>query len=211
MCVYRILNNINHKCYVGITSRSFSRRYPGGWWKTKNSHLRAAVAKYGVEHFSIEILESNLESYEVLLQREVHYIELFSAISHGYNKTTGGVQPIFSQASRDKRRDSINRTIAGGYRPKSTFLGRQHSEETRRQISESKQGKKGWTPSEEQKKIKSEQMSGKYGQLLHCVETGRVFSSIKELASEFQYHPDYLCRLLKKTNKIKGYTFELVR
>ena len=49
MCVYKIQNTINDKCYIGISKLRFTLRYGGKWWKnTHNSHLKNSVAKYGI-------------------------------------------------------------------------------------------------------------------------------------------------------------------
>jgi hypothetical protein len=90
--IYRIFNTINDKSYVGKTYANpykrlaehirDSKRYP-------NRPLYRAFNKYGVENFSIEILESCEEG--ILEEKEIEYIKQFQSYGKtGYNATLGG-------------------------------------------------------------------------------------------------------------------------
>lgn len=111
--IYKITNLINSKIYVGQTKQKLSKR-----WKAhrkdardlalnKNSHKRKSVYlaralnKHEVKNFKIEIIEEC--SMELLNEREVFWIkELNSLAPNGYNLTTGGDSPVFSQESLKK-------------------------------------------------------------------------------------------------------------
>lgn len=57
MVVYMITNKINNKKYIGITTNSFTERYPHGIRAHHNQHLRKSVKKYGQENFEVALLE----------------------------------------------------------------------------------------------------------------------------------------------------------
>lgn len=91
--VYIIRNGMNDKVYVGKTNRSVELR-----WKEhiraindpdKKSSIHFAMKKYGVENFSLEVLEENIPE-EKLNEREQYYINKFDSFHHGYNRTMGG-------------------------------------------------------------------------------------------------------------------------
>lgn len=78
MEIYRIYNKINNKSYVGATKWSFKERYNGSgiWWKwTHNKHLKTAVKKYGIENFTVEILNNSAKTEKELYKLEILYIK----------------------------------------------------------------------------------------------------------------------------------------
>jgi group I intron endonuclease len=92
--IYKITNNITHKCYIGETKKS----NPELRW---NEHrrkieknigcpaLQDAVKKYGIEHFKFEILIICFDEDRYIFEKE--YIKKYNSISpNGYNLTTGG-------------------------------------------------------------------------------------------------------------------------
>lgn len=98
MIIYKIQNKIDGKIYIGQTLFSFRERYGGGkWWKiTSCKHLKRAAAKYGHENFSIEILEKNVKSAEILDELERFYIKKFNCMEpNGYNINSGGESKHF--------------------------------------------------------------------------------------------------------------------
>jgi len=92
MEIYCIKNNIDNKVYIGLTSRSIQRRYPGGFWKSPaNNYLRSAITKYSKDNFSIQTL-IKCDSKESLNYWERYYINLYNSCNpaKGYNFSAGG-------------------------------------------------------------------------------------------------------------------------
>lgn len=97
--IYRMLNKINGKSYIGQTN-NFKQRMRGhksdAFCKTSYSYetpLSYAIRKYGWENFENYILESIIvEDYNYIDERERFYIKYFNSLSknNGYNITTGG-------------------------------------------------------------------------------------------------------------------------
>jgi len=104
--IYKIVNKINQKCYIGQTQshRLNKNKYrPYGSIGRFNSHVSEAVnntkrgctylnnalKKYGKDNFDVIILENC--SVDTLNEREIYYINhLSSLFPNGYNLTKGG-------------------------------------------------------------------------------------------------------------------------
>lgn len=98
MRVYLIENSANGKRYVGITTYLIEERWKQHVAKTRdpqnNQLVVRAIAKYGVDAFTIKLLEE-CESVEQMLAREQHWIQELKTNCnteghHGYNMTLGG-------------------------------------------------------------------------------------------------------------------------
>ena len=92
--IYKITNLINQKSYIGQTT-DFKRRVQEhrakGYGSEKNKILYYAFDKYGIENFSFEILEENIENYN---EREIYWIEFYKTlVPNGYNMSIGGEEP----------------------------------------------------------------------------------------------------------------------
>ena len=88
--IYRIVNIINGKCYVG-QSVNPQKRFLEHTRKSSNSNLKIkrAVEKYGRENFKLEILYYG-EDYN---EQEKKFIKKYNAIKKGYNIAKGGNEP----------------------------------------------------------------------------------------------------------------------
>lgn len=97
MIIYKITNTINNKCYIGQTVKSPEERWKehkahanGTHINDKNKILYKAMRKYGIENFTFEVLQDNIESYEQLDKAEIYWIDFYQSFLHGYNATQGG-------------------------------------------------------------------------------------------------------------------------
>ena len=89
--IYQIINNINGKIYVGKTEFSIEKRFKehceDAFKNGKEKRpLYAAMRKYGIEHFHIELIEETNNPEE----RECYWIEQKQSFKYGYNATIGG-------------------------------------------------------------------------------------------------------------------------
>lgn len=87
--IYKIVNDINNKIYVGMTRNTLIQRWKEhrNHYKDRDTHLYYAMRKYGIEHFQIIELEECLD--EELTIREAYWINKLSAYENGYNMTEG--------------------------------------------------------------------------------------------------------------------------
>ena len=135
MIVYKIVNNINEKIYVGITKYSLSERVAGHI--RDKSYIGKALRKYGLESFTLSVIDE-ASSVEVLKEKESYWIKkLNSKAPFGYNLTDGG-DGLINPAK--EVRDGISETLKRHYKNHSHtigFTGHAHSKESRKKISES--------------------------------------------------------------------------
>lgn len=91
-CIYKIINQINNKVYIGQTMSSLKVRWNGhktAWRQSGNCKaLYSAFDKYGIENFTIEpIEECDLDNIN---EREKYWIKHYNSYNNGYNMTLGG-------------------------------------------------------------------------------------------------------------------------
>ena len=89
--IYQIINDINQKVYIGKTEFSIEKRFKehcqDAYREQKQKRpLYAAMRKYGIEHFHIELIEETDNPEE----REIYWIEQKRSFKNGYNATLDG-------------------------------------------------------------------------------------------------------------------------
>lgn len=89
--IYKIINDINDKVYVGKTDFSIEKRFKehcADAFRERNEKrpLYSAMRKYGVEYFHVELIEETDNPEE----REIYWIDYFDGFTSGYNATKGG-------------------------------------------------------------------------------------------------------------------------
>ena len=89
--IYKITNDINQKSYIGKTEYSIERRFKEHCSESErerswNRPLYRAMRKYGIEHFSISLIEETDNTAEA----EQYWISYFNTYKTGYNATLGG-------------------------------------------------------------------------------------------------------------------------
>ena len=89
--IYLITNTINNKVYVGKTESSIQHRFQEHICdskkdRCKNRPLYRAMNKYGIDNFTIRLLEET-DSPE---RREEYWIAYYNSYHYGYNATRGG-------------------------------------------------------------------------------------------------------------------------
>ena len=89
--IYRIVNKINNKVYIGKTYGTIEQRWKSHLQDSKKSSeqhrpLYRAFKKYGIENFLIE----EIEETSIPEEREKYWIETYGSFHNGYNATIGG-------------------------------------------------------------------------------------------------------------------------
>lgn len=84
--VYKISNDINAKIYIGQTTETLDKRFKRhcGYQLKDGTYLHNAMKKYGIEHFSIELVEI-VQSQKQLDEKEYYWIQFYDSIKYGYN------------------------------------------------------------------------------------------------------------------------------
>ena len=183
MIIYKITNEVNGKVYIGQTTKTLQWRWKHHCnIKSGCTYLKNALNKYGIENFIIEQIDS-AETQEELNKKEVYWIEHYnSLVPNGYNLTTGGEHPAFTNVTRKKLSESrkgkkphafddnfkkkISDIAKKRTGEKNPMYGRNHTEATKKRISEVTTGRvspnKGKKLSEEIKLKISHTLKDKY-------------------------------------------------
>ena len=147
MLIYKIINTINNKIYVGQTTRSLEERWYQHIYDCQRTkrYFHKAIKKYGPEAFIREVIEE-CDDINILNEREQYWIEFYDTMNKtkGYNSTNGGSNFIFSDATKEKLKQNHRRFQTNETKEKirQARLGKTHSEETKKKISQSELGKK---------------------------------------------------------------------
>lgn len=95
MIIYRILNKINGKSYIGLTTLTLAQRKHQHWLNSRNKSkkdkqpLYLAINKYGWDNFEWQELCSALTKKD-LIELEKQFIQEYNTFLEGYNATLGG-------------------------------------------------------------------------------------------------------------------------
>ena len=167
--VYLTINKVNGKMYIGQHTCRYEDQFTDGYLGSGFA-LRRALKKYGEANFERIILEY-AESPEELNELEAKYVD--NEIVKGeqfYNLKTGGDKKcIYSEESKERISQTLKDKYANGM--KNAMFGRQHSEKSKRKMSEAQKGKYvginsphwGKHRSEETKKKLHDKLSGRTG------------------------------------------------
>ena len=205
MIIYKIINSINNKIYVGQTSKSseyrFKKHVKDALKSDRPYAIHSAMRKYGAEKFSIEMIQE-CSTFEEANTLEAYYIEqLNSLCPNGYNIRPGGNNSPHSESTKDK----ISQSKIGG----------KLSESHKRHISESGKGRVGcWKGKKlpDEAKIKmSISRTGKPGtnnRSVICLETSVVYDSVSSAAKHFGCSPSKIYRVCQgKRKTTRGFSF----
>ena len=150
--IYRITNKVNGKTYIGQHKyKELNDNYMGS-----GKLVRRAQKKYGIENFEKEILYSRIQYKETADDIERFAIAKERALGKAeYNIADGGQGGrIIPVTEETKRKISESKKGKPG-----TWIGKHHSEESKRKMSESWEYDKHFT--EETKKKLSEANKGR--------------------------------------------------
>lgn len=140
--IYKIINLINKKYYIGQTIKELEKRWKEHKQKNSNCrYLKNAFHKYGFNNFKFQLICICFD--KDLDKLEIKYIEKYNSLApNGYNLREGGNGGRQHQFTKDKISKSLlNRQYKypDGTHP---WIGRKHTEETKNKIRKCNIGKK---------------------------------------------------------------------
>jgi len=213
MIIYKILNKMNGKVYIGQTIRSLRERWmQHASGKEGCTALEAAISKYSVEAFEITII-ARCNTLDELNHREELYIKLFKSMSpNGYNLVSGGKRWKISETTRARMTEAnrkngrteesrnTQRVLRNIFFVKNPDFGRKHSLKLKAYFSD---------PSKRELNAKANG-SILFVALKDSVEVWRGYS--QGLCAEvLGLDQGNISNCLKgKRNHTKGYTFEAI-
>lgn len=93
MLIYMIENILSGKFYIGKTVKTVQERFKRHIKcaiRDVNRKLYDAMNHYGIDQFVVNIIEDNIQSEDVLSEREIYWITKLNAVENGYNMAEGG-------------------------------------------------------------------------------------------------------------------------
>ena len=177
--VYKVVNTINDKVYIGDHSTNNEITF----YKGGGLYLNNAKRKYGRKNFTLIPLEYFPTKQEAFNTQEKYILEYNSIAPNGYNlspKGGCGVQGCFSEESIQKMRNShIGKTLPEEQKIKIGLagLGRIMRQDSKDKLSKARKGKpniklRGHKHNEESKKLMSIKCTGRK----HTDETKKSIS-----------------------------------
>ena len=94
MLIYRAINKINNKAYVGLTSKTLHERRVRHYTDARGkvtSKFQRALQKYDKDDWLWEVL-AECETFDEANELEIQYIAENNTFKTGYNSTTGGYE-----------------------------------------------------------------------------------------------------------------------
>ena len=211
--VYRHINKINNKQYIGITKQNppSNRWGSNGSNYKENPHFWAAIQKYGWDNFEHELLYTNL-SQEDACNKEIELIKKYKTqdCKYGYNVFEGGNCPEIPEEVRKKmskamqgNKNGLGKVCSEEKKKKISLAqkGRSFTEEHKKAISKAKKGKTHKTLSAESRK----KIADAHDKTpVYCLETNTVYESIQECARQLQLWATLVCKVCKGKLKSTG-------
>lgn len=168
----------SNKVYIGITSQKPYKRWKCGKGYKNCRLVNRAINKYGWNNVVKNVLYTNLTQAEAK-RMEIELIKIFKSdnVKYGYNASPGGDCGVKLTEAQKEHLRQIN-------------LGKHHSEETKRKMSESRKGNKynlGKKLSEERKRQISESQMGaknQHAKRVICLETLKIYDTLTQAKEE---------------------------
>lgn len=144
--IYMTRNNVNGKLYIGQHTRTMNPKdIDDSWYLGSGDALHMAIAKYGEENFTREIIYE-CESKPELDYMEKVFISYYNAVKNEdfYNIAGGGQgvgsgenHPMYGRRHTAEAKRKISDAVRGEHNP---MYGKSHTDETKKKISMSKVG-----------------------------------------------------------------------
>lgn len=155
---------MNNKWYIGQTVNYKKRKRDHLLCLNKNKHynkhLQRAWNKYGKEKFEWVVLEE-VRNKEILNEAEEKWIKEKNSFKNGYNQTTGGESPQYSDEIKKKKSEIMcgkRNHMWGKFGEKHHSYGKKYDENVRKKMSDAHKGK---SLSEEHKKNIGKALKGR--------------------------------------------------
>lgn len=223
-CVYMHENRVNGKKYIGSTSQKPTLRWSNGHGYQRCPLFYAAIKKYGWDGFRHEILFTNLSQNEAE-QIEIDLIAKYKTNNRdfGYNLATGGyVNAGFTRSDDFKKKLSETRKLKYSGVNHNQY-GTHRSEETKKKIRDAQIGKpksaeacvkmkvsaqKRWSHDNAVEREHLRQINlgsnNARARAIECVETGVVYSSMRDVSRELTLDVSGLVKCCKGERQTAG-------
>ena len=181
--IYKITNKINGKVYIGQSINIYSRWYAHKSMGKPNSiysykPLYRSMIKYGIKNFAFDIIEECCK--ELLNEKEQYYISLYNSMTpNGYNCDSGGSD---NRVICEETRQRLSEQRSG---ENNAMYGKNHSEETKKNLSLNAQCKQYSNETKDKLKLKR-RLNKTYGSRKVKSNDGRVWGSLDDCCYELK-------------------------
>lgn len=171
--IYRILNKVNGKFYIGSTV-NFRKRMREHLFYLRNgnhvnNHLQHAFNKYGEKSFSFEVVEY-VDDIEKLMEIEQMYLDELKPYDMNVGYNISDIATHYRVVGEEHHAFGVPKSKEHRMKISQSLKGHKHTEETRRKISRSLEGKNcgkdhwsyGKERSEQHRKNLSKSLKGKF-------------------------------------------------
>ena len=129
--IYKIVNNINGKVYIGYDSKWPNRKQSHIYHtKNRNQYIYQALRKYGIDNFTWEPIYQSKDGKHCLTVMESYFINEYDSFKSGYNLTLGG-EGTLGRPTKEVTRNKISKALKN----------KSKSKEHLKKMSETRKGK----------------------------------------------------------------------
>lgn len=194
--IYKIENTLNGKLYIGQSWDIRKRWNSHKKWST-NPFLSRSFNKYGIENFKFDVIKEVYKSkfkhftQKILDEYEKFYIKRYNTTDRnlGYNISSGG-----------ERNPNFNGKA---------MLGKHHSEESRKKISDSSKGQKSYWFGKHLSQESIQKRTKLQAKRILCIETNEIFDSIISIKRKYGFDPSNIIRACRDNQRIyKGFHWQ---
>jgi group I intron endonuclease len=218
MIIYKVLNTVTEKVYIGKTIKTLNERKKRHLKKIKmgiKSHFYDAIRKYGEESFVwCELVSCN--SIEMLNEMEIMFINKFNSFKDGYNMTLGGDGGDTISYKSDVEKKNQGAKIGnipwnkGKKMKEMGYIFYEHRESRPKFTLEQKMAHGlSIIKSEKYRKGLLNRIHGMSKKVIR-VKDGKTWETIKECANEINVHKSQVRRLIIQNKPINGELFSFV-
>lgn len=206
--IYSITNKINNKKYIGVTKDLDTRKRKHFWELKNNRHSNEKLQRdynvFGASAFEVEILEElKYATKKEGFKKEVFYIGKYNSCDDGYNMSYGADGSNLSQITDDTREKHRQEMLGNTY-----WLGRKHTEETKKKIGDVHRGK---TVKASTRKNYLKKLRKKLEKKIHFMANSTQIERSKNLGKHEVKNVDVLRQVLSITlskNVLKKWGFQ---
>jgi len=147
MIVYKAINKVNGKIYIGQTRKTLEARRNAHFRNARkgvNTHFYNAIRKYGEDAFEFSVI-CTAETKEDLNLLETYYIQKYNSIKCGYNMVDGGdnnvmdIEWVYNKHKQRMQSEETRSKLSATMKQK-IAEGRFFTEEHRKRLSEAAKG-----------------------------------------------------------------------
>jgi len=215
--IYKIVNKFNNKVYIGQTIRTLEERWHSHVYEIIHQKIKTklgrAIRKYGIENFSIEIIEET----SLLDKREIHWISFYKSTGKdGYNIKTGGHGGPHARSTKNKISKSNKKRIWTHKMRKNMSKAIKKWHKNRGFVPRSKEFKKKISEANRNRKMpeKTKNIFQKYNKdnmkSIVCISNGKEYESIASACRDLNLNSGHVnMHLHGKCSHVKGLVFKI--